>query len=135
MFHRVVVSTTSVPELATTQDGAVGEVEPQVVGQVTFLALPTFGRNLPCCFVLGQVFGMPRKTELIRALEADSALTVVVNVLLGNDALVSVPSSGERSQLVLLRSRLSGENRRNSNLQLSKSNAKVASAELALEWK
>ena len=58
VLHPVVVSTAAVKELPTTHDGAVGEVEPQVGGEVTLLTLPAC-RGAPHTVVqLGQALRM-----------------------------------------------------------------------------
>ena len=58
VLHAVVVSTAAVKELPTTHDGAVGEVEPQVGGEVTLLTLPA-SRGAPHTVVqLGQALRM-----------------------------------------------------------------------------
>ena len=46
VFDGVVVAAAAVPELASTQDGAVSEVEPQVLCQLTLLTLPAAGGDL-----------------------------------------------------------------------------------------
>ena len=46
MLHRVVVPARAVPELAPTQNGAVGEVEPEVVSLLAALTPPALRRDL-----------------------------------------------------------------------------------------
>ena len=46
VFDCVVVAATAVPELASTEDGAICEVEPEVLRQVTLLTLPAAGSDL-----------------------------------------------------------------------------------------
>lgn len=42
----MVVASSAVEELATAENGTVGEIEPQVVVEITLLALPPTRRNL-----------------------------------------------------------------------------------------
>ena len=50
VLHRVVVPATAVEEAAPTQDRTVGQVQPEVGGQLTLLALPANRCNLRAVF-------------------------------------------------------------------------------------
>ena len=46
VFDGVVVASAAIPELASTQDGAVGEVEPEVLCHLALFTLPAAGGDL-----------------------------------------------------------------------------------------
>ena len=67
VFDGVVVAAATVPELASTQDGAVGEVEPQVLCHLTLLTLPaTRGDLLARPVKLDQCVGVSEQTDAFR---------------------------------------------------------------------
>ena len=67
VFDGVVVAAATVPELASTQDGAVGEVEPEVLRHLTLLTLPaTRGDLMARPVQLDQRVGVPAQTDALR---------------------------------------------------------------------
>ena len=46
VLHRVVITAAAVEKTSPTEDGAVGEIKPEVVPQVALPALPAGGRDL-----------------------------------------------------------------------------------------
>ena len=67
VFDGVIVASAAVPELASTQDGAVGEVEPEVLRHLTLLTLPAARGDLLARPVqLDQSVGVSEQTDALR---------------------------------------------------------------------
>lgn len=69
MLHRVIVAAGAVEELAATQYASVGQIEPEILCEVAFLALPATWWDLLAVVQLFQVRGVSEKPNKVRILK------------------------------------------------------------------